>query len=74
MLYFNIDGYHKHKYEVGRHDFETWRSKVSGRGGVVFHDISVRLNDYGVWRFWGEIKQIGIEIDTRWSASGADGE
>ena len=52
----HIDGLHT--YDAVRHDFETWRPKLSDRAIVLFHDSSERRGDFGVWRFWEEISNI----------------
>ena len=49
----HIDG--RHGYDDVKHDFETWRSKLSNRSLVLFHDTQAREQDFGVFRFWPEI-------------------
>ena len=50
----HIDGCHT--YEAVRHDFGNWLAKMSDTGIILLHDIAVRTDDFGVWRFWDELE------------------
>ncbi len=50
----HIDGLHT--YEAVQEDFNTWYSKVTPGGIILFHDIEARQTDFGVWKFWSELE------------------
>jgi hypothetical protein len=57
----HIDGFHS--YESVRDDFESWLPKMTSDGIVLLHDIHVRRNSFGVYKFWEEIKATFFTIE-----------
>lgn len=52
----HIDG--RHFYADVKHDFETWRPKLSERALIMFHDTNLRERGFGVFRLWEDLRQI----------------
>jgi glycosyltransferase involved in cell wall biosynthesis/predicted SAM-dependent methyltransferase len=50
----HIDG--SHFYRDVKHDYESWLPKLTENAIVIFHDTAVRENDFGVWKFFDELK------------------
>ncbi|HEX5316418.1 MAG TPA: class I SAM-dependent methyltransferase [Candidatus Kapabacteria bacterium] len=45
-----------HTFDAIQQDFLSWSPKLSKRGIALFHDTAVKEAEFGVWKFWEEIK------------------
>lgn len=50
----HIDGLHT--YEAVKNDFFKWKPKLTKNSIVLFHDTSVVKEEFGVKKFWDELK------------------
>ena len=50
----HIDGCHE--YDAVKNDYTKWLPKISQKGIILFHDIAAYEANFGVYRFWSEIK------------------
>jgi hypothetical protein len=57
----HIDGFHS--YESVKADFDSWLPLMSENGIVLLHDVHVRRNSFGVYKFWHELKSKYITIE-----------
>jgi hypothetical protein len=57
----HIDGFHT--YGAIKEDFETWLPKMSKNGIILLHDIHVRHADFGVFKYWEELKKVFKTIE-----------
>ena len=53
----HIDGLHT--YEAVAQDYENWLPKLNEQGVILFHDIDVERENFGVKKFWNELKNSG---------------
>ncbi len=50
----HVDGCHE--YAAVKQDYEMWKPKISDRGVILFHDIEVLADGFGVYQYWREVR------------------
>lgn len=59
--FLHVDG--RHYYEDAKYDYTSWIPKLSPNAIVLFHDINVRENNFGVYRLWDELKRQHLHFE-----------
>lgn len=62
----HIDG--QHLYKDVKNDFKKWEDKLSDNSVVLFHDTQIKNRNFGVYKFWDEIKDNHPSINFEHSA------
>jgi len=57
----HLDG--RHFYEDIKQDFAAWESKLSEHAVILFHDTNVRERQFGVWRFFDELRSSRMSFE-----------
>ena len=57
----HIDGLHT--FDAVSHDFYSWLPKVKPGGIVLFHDVAIRHDDFGVWKLWETLAHQGLTFE-----------
>jgi Methyltransferase domain len=47
-----------HTFDAIQRDFAEWSPKLSSQGIALFHDISLREMEFGVWKFWERLRPL----------------
>lgn len=53
----HVDGFHTEA--AVRHDVDSWLPNVRPGGVILLHDVDVRRRDFGVWKIWAELRELG---------------